>query len=118
MLGMVCLSIVRIVGKCYQLYCSKDVIETLFSCGELTPYTECPIPLDKWRQAPTLALKSSNCFEPCSCPLSETSKSVTILSSSEDENVGSDMCQDTRACGVLTKALSLLECIFYALRGT
>ena len=84
--------IVRIVGKRYQLYCSEGVIKTLFSCGELTPFTKCRIPLDKWRQAPRIALKSSNCFEHCSCPLSETSISVTIiLSSSEDENVGSDV---------------------------
>ena len=52
----------RIVGEFggqFQLYCSKGVLNVSFSSSELIPLTTCAsIPLDKWRQAPKVSLRS------------------------------------------------------------
>ena len=46
----------RVVGEFdgrYQLYCSKDVLNTTFSRAGVIPMATCtPIPMEEWRQAP------------------------------------------------------------------
>ena len=82
----------RIVGICdgrYQLYCAKGVINTSFSCTEVTPLTSCAsIPLDKWRQSPRVSLRSvaSNpeVTEHCECAAPLCSESIVISSGAED----------------------------------
>ena len=46
-------------GGCYQLYCSKGVLNTSFCGTELIPLASCsPIPLENWRLSPKLSLRS------------------------------------------------------------
>ena len=80
----------------YQLYCTEGVWNTSFSGTELFPVTSCsPIPLDEWRRAPKVSLRSiasnSTLHEHCNCSLPETSQSIVISSASEDENEAPDM---------------------------
>ena len=43
----------------YQLYCSKGVLDTTFSRVEGIPMARCtPIPMEEWRQAPKVSLRS------------------------------------------------------------
>ena len=43
----------------YQLYCSKGVLNTTFSRAEIIPMARCtPIPMEEWRQAPKVSLRS------------------------------------------------------------
>ena len=89
----------RIVGICdgrYQLYCAKGVINTSFSCTEVTPLTSCAsIPLDKWRQSPRVSLRSvaSNpeVTEHCECTVPRCSESTVISSGAEDEEMVRDV---------------------------
>jgi hypothetical protein len=84
----------RIVGEFagrYQLYCSKGILNTSFSCTELMSLTGCsPIPLDEWRQAPRVSLRSvthdATLREHCKCCVTDTSESIVISLSSEEEN--------------------------------
>ena len=74
----------------YQLYCAKGVLNTSFSCTELTPLTRCPsLPLDKWQQSPRVSLRSvaSNpeVTEHCDCAAPLCSESIVISSGVEDE---------------------------------
>ena len=52
----------RVVGEFdgrYQLYCSKGVLNTTFSRAEVIPMAICtPIPMEEWRQAPKVSLRS------------------------------------------------------------
>ena len=65
----------RIVGEFagrYQLYCTKGVLNTSFSCTELISVTECsPLPLTEWRKAPKVTLRSATndttLHEHCNC---------------------------------------------------
>ena len=84
--------VVKEVGDCYQLYCSKGVLNTLFLGSELTKLSSnCLIPLDKWRQAPRVSLGNvigdPAALEHCDCNLLKCSEPPVVLSSaSEDEN--------------------------------
>ena len=53
----------RVVGEFdgrYQLYCSKGVLDTTFSRAEVIPMARCtPIPMEEWRQAPKVSLRSA-----------------------------------------------------------
>ena len=53
----------RVIGECdgrYQLYCSKGVLSTTFSRAEVIPMaTYTPIPMEEWRQAPKVSLRSA-----------------------------------------------------------
>ena len=43
----------------YQLYCSQGVLSTTFSRAEVIPMARCtPIPMEEWRQAPKVSLRS------------------------------------------------------------
>ena len=80
----------------YQLYCTKGVLNTSFSCTELIPVTGCsPLPLNEWRKAPKITLRSAandaTLHEYCSCSVPETSESIVISSASEDENEGPEV---------------------------
>ena len=83
----------RIVGGFagrYQLYCSKGVLNTSFSCTELIPVTGCsPLPLDEWRKAPKISLRSvthdSALHERSNCCVPQTSESIVLSSASEEE---------------------------------
>ena len=89
----------RIVGGFagrYQLYCSKGVLNTSFSCTELIPVTGCsPIPLDEWRKALIISLRSitndSALHERCNCCVPQTSESIVLSSASEEENESPEM---------------------------
>ena len=89
----------RIVGEFagrYQLYCSKGILNTSFSCTELISLTGCsPIPLNEWRQAPRVSLRSvihdAALREHCNCCVTDTSESIVISSSSEEENEALEM---------------------------
>ena len=89
----------RIVGEFagrYQLYCSKGVLNTSFSCTEVIPVTGCsPIPLDEWRKAPKISLRSvtndSALHERCNCCVPGTSESIVLSSASEEENEAPEM---------------------------
>ena len=89
----------RIVGEFagrYQLYCSKGILNTLFSCTELIALIGCsPIPLDEWRQAPKVSLRSvtrdSALREHCNCCVTDTSASIVISSAFEEENEALEM---------------------------
>ena len=89
----------RIVGRFagrYQLYCSKGVLNTSFSCTELIPVSGCsPIPLDEWRKAPRISLRSvtndSALHERCNCCVPQTSESIVLSSASEEENEAPEM---------------------------
>ena len=89
--------VVRDFGNCYQLYCSKGVLTTSFSGSELVvPHSKChSIPLDRWRQAPRVSIRSivhdPAILEHCDCNLPKFSESTVILSSSEDEDRGGEM---------------------------
>ena len=84
----------RIVGEFagrYQLYCTKGVLNTSFSCTELISVTECsPLPLTEWRKAPKITLRSATndttLHEHCNCIVPETSESIVLSSASEKEN--------------------------------
>ena len=80
----------------YQLYCSKGVLNTSFSCTELIPVSGCsPIPLDEWRKAPRISLRSvtndSALHEYCNCCVPQTSESIVLSSASEEENEAPEM---------------------------
>ena len=89
--------IVRDFGDCYQLYCSKGVLNTSFSGRELIPLSGCcSIPLDKWNPVPKVSLHSvagdPAVVEHCDCNLSQSSESIIVISSaSEDEDTESEM---------------------------
>ena len=85
--------IVRDFGSQYQLYCSKGILNTSFSGMELIPLTSCvSIPLDKWRQAPTVTLRSiasdPAVVEYCDCIVPMFSESILVSSASEGEDTG------------------------------
>ena len=87
-----CRSVGEFAG-CYQFYYSKGILNTSFSCTELISLTGCsPIPLDEWRQAPRVSLRSvtrdAALPEHCNCCVTDTSESIVISSSSEDWNCG------------------------------
>ena len=45
----------------YQLYCSKGVLDNTFSRAEVIPMARCtPIPMEEWRQAPKVSLRSDS----------------------------------------------------------
>ena len=86
----------RIVGEFaswYQLYCSKGVLNTSFSCTELIPVSGCS--LNEWRKAPRITLHSATSdatlHEHCNCSVPEASESIVISSSSEDESEAPEM---------------------------
>ena len=89
----------RIVGEFagrYQLYCFKGILNTSFSCTEFISLTGCsPIPLDEWWQAPRVSLRSvthdAALREHCNCCVTDTSESIVISSSSEEENEALEM---------------------------
>ena len=84
----------RVVGEFdgrYQLYCSKGVLNTTFSRAEVIPMARCtPIPMEEWRQAPKVSLRSvasdSAIIEPCNCQIPVCSEDTDIISVSEDES--------------------------------
>ena len=84
--------VVKEVGSCYQLLCSKGVLNTLFSGSALAKLSSsCALPLDKWRLAPKVSLgsvtKDPAILEQCNCNLPKCSEPfVTLSSASEDEN--------------------------------
>ena len=70
-------------GDRFQLYCSKGVLNVSFSSSELIPLTTCAsIPLDKWRQAPKVSLRSLTrdpaIAEHCDCNLTLCSESIVV----------------------------------------
>ena len=81
----------RVVGEFdgrYQLYCSKGVT---FSRAEVIPMALCtPIPMEEWRQAPKVSLRSvasdSAIIEPCNCQIPVYSENTDIISVSDDES--------------------------------
>ena len=89
----------RIVGEFggrFQLYCSKGVLNVSFSSAELIPLTTCAsIPLDKWRQAPRVSLRSLTrdpaIAERCDCNLTLCSESIVVSSASEAEDTEHNM---------------------------
>ena len=89
--------IVAKFGSRYQLYCSKAVLNRLFSGRELTTLSSnCSIPLDKWRWAPRVSLRSvagdPTVVEPCNCNLPVCSESSVVISSaSEEEDLGCEV---------------------------
>ena len=88
--------IVREFAGWYEIYCLKGVVDTLFTSTELIPLTDCsPIPLDEWRQAPKVSLRSVTNYpplhEPCSCHVTEFLDSITLSSTSEGENEAPEM---------------------------
>jgi hypothetical protein len=85
--------VVRDFGSQYQLYCSKGVLNTSFSGTELIPLTSCvSIPLDKWRQAPTVTLRSI-ASDPAVVQriVPVFSESILVSSASEGEDTGHNM---------------------------
>ena len=84
----------RVVGECdgrYQLYCSKGVLSTTFSRAEVIPMATCtPIPMEEWRQAPKVSLRSatsdSAMIEHCNCQIPVCSEDTDIISVSEEEH--------------------------------
>ena len=85
--------VVRDFGSHYQLYYSKGVFNTSFSGTGLTPLTSCvSIPLDKWRQAPTVTLRSIasdlTVIEHCDCSVPVFSESTLVSSAYEGEDTG------------------------------
>ena len=90
-----CCIVGEFAGRC-QLYCLKGILNTSFSCTELISLTGCsPIPLDEWRQAPKVSLRSVTrdlaLREHCNCCVTDTSESIVISSSSEEENEALEM---------------------------
>ena len=88
--------VVRDFGSQYQLYCSKGVLNTSFSGTELIPLTSCAsIPLDKWRQAPKVSLRSiasdPAVIQHCDCNVPMFSESIVVSSASEGEDTGHNM---------------------------
>ena len=68
---ILCYSVGEFAGR-YQLYCTKGVLNTSFSCTELISVSGCsPIPLNEWRNAPRITLRSAtnyaNLHERCNC---------------------------------------------------
>ena len=64
----------RVVGEFdvrYQLYCLKGVLDTTFSRAEVIPMARCtPIPMEEWRQAPKVSLRSAaSVIQPCNCQI-------------------------------------------------
>ena len=85
--------IVRDFGSQYQLYCSKGIFNSYFSGTELIPLTSCvSFPLDKWRQAPTVTLRSiasdPAVVEHCDCIVPVFSESILVSSASKGEDTG------------------------------
>ena len=80
----------RVVGEFdgrYQLYCSKGT----FSRAEVIPMARCtPIPMEEWRQAPKVSLRSaasdSAMIEHCNCQIPVCSGDTDIISVSEEEH--------------------------------
>ena len=89
----------RVVGEFdgrYQLYCSKGVLNTTFSRPEVIPMATCtPIPMEEWRQAPKVSLRSvvsdSAIIEPCNCQIPVCSEDTDIISVSEEEHEAPQM---------------------------
>ena len=87
----------RIVTDCdgrFQLYCSTGVLNRSV-CGTEPVQSAEPIVLHKWRQAPGVPFSdvvASGLTIECSCTLPESSENVHVISSSEDEEQGSEMC--------------------------
>ena len=83
-------------GGRFQLSCSKGVLNVSFSSSELIPLTTCAsIPLDKWRQAPRVSLRSlmrdPAIAEHCDCNLTLCSESIVVSSVSEAEDTEHNM---------------------------
>ena len=83
-------------GGRFQLYCSKGVLNVSFSSSELIPLTTCAsIPLDNWRQAPKVSLRSLTrdpaIAEHCDCNLTLCSESIVVSSASEAEDTEHNM---------------------------
>ena len=77
-------------GGCYQLYCSKGILNTAYSRQELTPlHSHSIISLEKWCQADKVSLRSlasdTSIVEPCGCCLPQLPDSILIDSDSEGE---------------------------------
>ena len=78
----------RVVGEFdgrYRLYCSKGVLSTTFSRAEVIPMAICtPIPMEEWRQAPKISLRSaasdSAMIEHCNCQIPVCSEDTDIIS--------------------------------------
>ena len=78
----------RVVGEFdgrYRLYCSKGVLSTTFSRAEVLPMAICtPIPMEEWRQAPKISLRSaasdSAMIEHCNCQIPVCSEDTDIIS--------------------------------------
>ena len=89
----------RIVGEFggrYQLYCSKNVLNTSFCLSELIPLADgSPISLKNWQQAPKVSLhnvaRDPTMVERCNCHVSICSDSIMISSASEKESEVSDL---------------------------
>ena len=87
----------RIVGHFkgrYKLYCAKGVLNTSYASTDLIPLSSCNcIPLNQWRQAPRVSLRTvvSNeaVLEDCNCDVSFCPE--RILLSSDDEDAGQQM---------------------------
>ena len=84
----------RVVGEFdvrYQLYCSKGVLDTTFSRAEVIPMARCaPIPMEEWRQAPKVSLRSaasdSAMIEHCIRQIPVCFEDTDIISVSEEEH--------------------------------
>ena len=85
--------IVRDFGGQYQLYCLAGILSTTFPSKEVIPWTNSlSIPLNNWRQASRVKLRSiadnAAFTEDCDCNLFQPSECITISSASEDEDSG------------------------------
>ena len=57
--------VVREFDGRYQLYCSKGVLDTTVFRAEVIPMARCtPIPMEEWRQAPKVSLRSVALYLP------------------------------------------------------
>ena len=84
----------RVVGEFDGLYCS--VLNTTFSRAEVIPMTICtPIPMEEWRQAPQVSLRSvasdTAIIGPCNCQIPVCSEDTDIISVSEEEHEAPEM---------------------------
>ena len=99
----------------YQLYCSKGVINTSFSCTEVVPLTSCTaIPLDEWWRAPRVSLRSvasdPEVTEHCECTVPLCSERIVIHSGAEDEEIVQDVWMNNYVYSLTHDELELIEC--------
>ena len=90
-LHVVC-RIVECMHERFRLYCTKGLLNTSFLRSEVTPIaSKTPIPLDSWRKAPSISLRSvasdPAVADQCNCDIPPCSESVVIGAASEAEEM-------------------------------